>query len=148
MPRDLEIVGVGYEGLGLPAFLDRLRRSGTATLVDVRLTPLSRKPGFSKTALAAALQDAGIGYRHLRALGNPRDNRPGFGGSPTELRSARATFAGRLDTAPGAAALDRILELATAGPISLLCFEADEQRCHRYVVLERLRDRRQLALTG
>lgn len=47
-------------------------------LVDVRLTPLSRKPRLSKTKLAAALADVGIEYVHHRALGNPKDNRAGF----------------------------------------------------------------------
>ncbi|MDR1430587.1 MAG: DUF488 domain-containing protein, partial [Propionibacteriaceae bacterium] len=47
-------------------------------LVDVRQTPISRKRGLSKTALGAALSEAGIDYIHLRELGNPRDNRDGY----------------------------------------------------------------------
>ena len=33
---------------------------------------MSHKRGFSKTPLAQALQQAGIDYRHLRALGCPK----------------------------------------------------------------------------
>ncbi len=47
-------------------------------LVDVRLTPLSRKPGMSKRQLADALTAVGVEYLHLPALGNPRDNRDAF----------------------------------------------------------------------
>ncbi|MDQ3504076.1 MAG: DUF488 domain-containing protein [Actinomycetota bacterium] len=47
-------------------------------LLDVRLNAISRKPGFSKKRLTAALAAVGIGYRHARALGNPRDNREPF----------------------------------------------------------------------
>ncbi|PPJ18215.1 hypothetical protein C5E45_10195 [Nocardia nova] len=43
-----------------------LAEAGVATVVDVRLTPISRKPGLSKTKLSAALAEAGIRYVHLR----------------------------------------------------------------------------------
>ncbi|SEM69999.1 DUF488 domain-containing protein [Nonomuraea pusilla] len=65
-------------------------------LVDVRLTPISRKRGFSKTALATALAAAGIACRHMRALGNPKWNRAGFSGSPAEPGTARGVYADRL----------------------------------------------------
>jgi hypothetical protein len=145
---DLGVVGVGYEGLGLAAFVEGISLTGIVTLVDVRLTPLSRKPGFSKRALAGALAEAGVTYRHLPALGNPRENRPGFSGTPTQLDSARAEFGRRLDSGEGEAALGVILRWAQDGPVAMLCFEADERRCHRYVVLDRLRRRLALAIAG
>ena len=65
----MNIYTVGYEGLALEEFLLRLRRARVKTVVDVRDVPLSRKRGFSKTALAAALDGAGIKYLHVRRLG-------------------------------------------------------------------------------
>jgi Protein of unknown function, DUF488 len=47
--------GIGYEGLSIGAFVGQLRAEGITIVADVRLTPLSRKPGFSKRALAIAL---------------------------------------------------------------------------------------------
>ena len=46
----------GYEGLSLEAFIGRLKAAGVRTVLDVRATPLSRKAGFSKGALSAALR--------------------------------------------------------------------------------------------
>ncbi len=78
---------VGYEGKTLDPFVCGLRASGTRLLVDVRLNPVSRKSGFSKRALAAALADAGIGYCNAPQLGNPAWNRPGFTGTAEEVQS-------------------------------------------------------------
>ena len=39
------LVGVGYEGLTVGELVARLEAMGVTRLVDVRLTPISRKPG-------------------------------------------------------------------------------------------------------
>lgn len=66
---------IGYEGATLEGFLAALRRSRVSLLIDVRAVAVSRRKGFSKTALAAALAEAGIGYLHLRDLGDPKPGR-------------------------------------------------------------------------
>ena len=63
---------IGYQGRSLEEFLAVLRREGIGCVVDVRRNALSRKPGFSKTALREALAGAGIDYLHLRRLGIER----------------------------------------------------------------------------
>ena len=90
--RGQQMIGIGYEGCDLAEFIERLRLSSVTLLVDVRLNPISRKRGFSKTALSGALADAGIAYDHMRSLGNPKWNRPGFGGDPAELEIARGVY--------------------------------------------------------
>ena len=60
---------------GPASLVATLREAGVQRLVDVRKFPSSRRRGFSKTALAAALDAAGIEYVHARALGNPKPNR-------------------------------------------------------------------------
>ena len=42
---------LGYEARILAEFLDRLAQAGVSRLVDVRESPRSRRPGFSKTKL-------------------------------------------------------------------------------------------------
>lgn len=136
------VIGIGYEGLDLEALVSRLRLRDVVTVVDVRLNPISRKRGLSKTALRERLIGEGIGYEHLPALGNPRDNREGFGElEGTEAREAREKFDELLEEPVAQAALDRVLELAEAGTVALLCFEQDETRCHRELVLSALRSR-------
>src|ERR1700686_3884144 len=66
---------IGYEKARLPDVVAMLAASGVATLIDVRDRPISRRPGFSKHQLALAVQAAGIGYLHLRALGTPPEGR-------------------------------------------------------------------------
>jgi uncharacterized protein (DUF488 family) len=132
------VVGVGYEGLTSEEFLRELQSLGVDVLVDVRLTPISRKRGFSKRALAAAVETVGVRYEHLPALGNPKNNRAGFAGDSAELTDARAQYSARLGSPDAATAIAKILDLKDEGRVALLCFEADQQRCHRHVLLERL----------
>ncbi|RUA22066.1 DUF488 domain-containing protein [Billgrantia gudaonensis] len=61
----------GYEGIDIDTFLKRLRDAGVDKVIDVRQYPISRKPGFSKTAFSSRLRAAGIDYEHIRELGCP-----------------------------------------------------------------------------
>ncbi len=69
----MRIAGIGYEGGTVEDVVARLVEAGVDTVIDVRETPWSRKPGLSKTKLRAFLEAAGIEYRHMRAAGNPKD---------------------------------------------------------------------------
>lgn len=135
------LVGVGYEGRTLSEFLDGLVSEGVARLVDVRLTPISRKPGFSKTALSQALVEVGIAYEHRRELGNPKPNRAGFAGGEEELSRARAAFVEWISRPVALQAIDNLAELAKQERVAVLCFEADQARCHRDVVLAEVAER-------
>nr|WP_295786488.1 DUF488 domain-containing protein [uncultured Microbacterium sp.] len=102
------VIGVGYEGLDLDGLVSKLRLRGVVTLVDVRLNPISRRPGLSKTALRTRLEEESIVYEHLPASGNPRDNRQGFSVvTGSEARNARIRFVDRLKAEPGQEALGR-----------------------------------------
>jgi len=126
------IVSVGYEGRSLDEFIELLGAAGVETLVDVRLNPVSRKPGFSKTRLSAALGSAGIGYRHEPLLGNPRSNRDGFRkGWPSATRRYR----NRLDNG-SADAFRRTIALARQSRVALMCFEHLHAECHRAVIID------------
>jgi hypothetical protein len=60
------------QGLPLEAFIGRLKVTGVQAVLDVRANPLSRKPGFSKTAFSTALHGVGIIYAHFPAMGCPK----------------------------------------------------------------------------
>ncbi|MFC6014801.1 DUF488 family protein [Plantactinospora solaniradicis] len=135
------LVGVGYEGQPIDNFVAGLLAAGVSRLVDVRLTPISRKPGFSKSALTRALADVGISYEHRRELGNPKTNRSGFTGAPEELAAARARFAEMLREPAAADALDAVVEAGQRERVAVLCFEADQRHCHRDVVLQAAQNR-------
>jgi uncharacterized protein (DUF488 family) len=137
------LVSVGYEGRSVADLIQSLRAQSVRVLVDVRLTPLSRKKGLSKTALCQALADAGIRYVHYRQLGNPKDNREDFRqGSP----ASRQRYRDLLEGGPAADALRHVSELLDEGVVALLCFERDHSECHRGVVADVLSQQRDLVV--
>lgn len=126
------LFGVGYEGRSIDEVVALLTSRRIGVLVDVRLNAFSRKPGFSKAALARASADAAIEYRHEPGLGNPKANRAGFAGS--EVEEARARYRALVADEPAFAA---ILDLTATQKVAMLCFESDVSRCHRFCLLER-----------
>jgi uncharacterized protein (DUF488 family) len=126
---------IGYQDRTVNELIDILDDAGTKVLVDVRLTPLPRKPGLSKHRLAARLREAGIDYVHLPQLGNPRDNRDAFRRHDAQaLERYRAV----LETSEGRAALEQLAELAPSRRVALMCFEQGACECHRRMVAEAL----------
>lgn len=73
---DMGVYTIGYEGKGLEGFIGELLGAEVDVLVDVRELPVSRKRGFSKSALSARVNDAGIEYLHFRSSGS-RETRVG-----------------------------------------------------------------------
>ena len=120
------IVSVGYQGRSVDELIDVLRHSEVEVLVDVRLNPISRKPGFSKNPLSQALAEAGIGYRHERELGNPRENRDPFHRERYEAHLREV----------GLAVYAELMELARSVRIALLCYERLHRDCHRSYILD------------
>ncbi len=128
------LVSIGYEGRDPEQLVDILREQRVSVVVDVRLTPQSRKRGLSKRALAERLSLTGIGYHHLPELGNPRENREPFWRG--DLAAGRARFRDLLRVEASAAALAMLTTLAEHNRVAVLCFERDHDRCHRQVVID------------
>ncbi len=133
--QNMVLLTVGYEGRTAGELVAVLADARVDVLVDVRLTPLSRKPGLSKRQLADALAAAGVEYLHLPALGNPRDNRKAF--RLGDSRS-RARFRASLRTPQARAALDEIRSRVQEERVALLCFERQPDCCHRQLVSDDL----------
>lgn len=128
---------IGYEGADPERLTAALRGAGVATVADVRAVALSRKRGFSKSALAAELAEAGFGYAHLKALGTPPAGRAAArAGDAATMR--RIFCDAVLDTPEGEAALADLATRAEREPVCLLCFERDPAGCHRRILAERL----------
>ena len=123
------IYSVGYEGLTVAGLVERLQQSRIEELVDVRASPYSRRPGFSKKKLGESLEAAGIAYRHEPLLGNAFRDEEDFDAAMDLMRSYLAT-------GEPAEAVVRLVSLADGRRIAVLCLENDQRRCHRQVVLE------------
>jgi uncharacterized protein (DUF488 family) len=127
------VYGIGYEGLTLDQIVSRVAGAGIETLVDVRMTPSSRRPGFSKRPLAAALQEKGIAYVHEPDLGNPPENRATF--RTNDPTPGRLGMRRRLENGSGPA-LQRLVDRTKNETVAILCVERFEENCHRQVILE------------
>jgi uncharacterized protein (DUF488 family) len=130
---------IGYEGKTVDEFLSELCEAGVERVIDVRAVAASRRPGFSKSAMAAALKERGIDYLHLRALGTPKPGREAA--RKGRIDEMRAIFEVQLETPEAELAMEQADEAARERHSALLCFEADAGGCHRAVVAERLAGR-------
>lgn len=129
----MRIFTIGYEATTMGEFLAALGAAGVERVIDVRALPLSRRPGFSKTPLRAALAEAGIEYVHLRALGTPAAGREAARKGRHE--DLKRIYAGQLELPEAIAEGAQMLELALERPSALLCFERDPAACHRTLLL-------------
>jgi uncharacterized protein (DUF488 family) len=125
----MKLFTIGYEGSTQDQFVAALQSAGVERVIDVRAVPLSRKPGFSKTALAAALRAAGIDYVHLKALGTPPEGREAA--RKGNRAGLERVYAGQLELPEALGQAAEMLALAQEKPSALLCFERDPGMCHR-----------------
>ncbi|MPM13496.1 hypothetical protein SDC9_59853 [bioreactor metagenome] len=122
---------MGYEGLNINAFINRLRDAGVQTIVDVRELPLSRKKGFSKTAFREALAQSGIAYFHVPALGCPKNVRAQYK-TDNDWAIYTKSFLAYVETQE--ATVRELVKLSKMTKACLVCFEADFSMCHRTYV--------------
>lgn len=139
MGGSVGVVGLGYEGLSIEEFAAQVVARDIDIVVDVRLNALSRKRGFSKNGLRAAVAEFGVEYLHLPVLGNPKDNRDGFSvpGSRAGDR-ARGAYRDLLDAQGASEDIADVARRATVTLVGVMCFEANQHECHRELVIERV----------
>lgn len=127
---------IGYERASLDDFIATLSLRGVDTLVDIRDRAQSRRKGFSKSALTAALKDAGISYIHLRELGDPKDGREAA--RRGDYAEFRKIFSEVMKSDSAKQAMQKIEDLVQDSSICLMCYERDEKTCHRKIVSDSL----------
>lgn len=136
---DNPIFTIGYEGSTVDALVKALSANGIKTLIDVRAVPLSRKPGLSKTKLAARLNEEGVSYAGLKGLGTPAEGRAAARkGKKSELVRI---FSEHLQTENAQVDLREAIRIAEVTPSCLLCFEHSPDCCHRLLVAEAMSER-------
>jgi uncharacterized protein (DUF488 family) len=135
----MELFSIGYEKARQADVIAALKRAGVRTLIDVRDRPISRRPGFSKNQLAAALEEAGIRYVGLRALGTPPEGREA--NHKRKWEKFWQIVDAKLATAEAEHALYDAGAVAADSPSCLFCYEADWRICHRSRVADILATR-------
>lgn len=130
----ITLASVGYERRTAENLVELLQANGVTVLIDVRLTPISRKKGLSKTALAAALQAADIEYVHARELGNPKENREPF---RRGSQRARDRYIAHIQNG-AAQAVQNVVAQARKQYVALLCYEREHNQCHRSCITDEI----------
>ncbi len=131
-----QIWTIGYERVGAPDFVAALKAAKIKTLIDVREVANSRRAGFSKKALAASLDAAGIAYIHLKPLGTPKAGREAA--RKGDVSTMQRIFEAKLVEPESQLALAEAADLAKSGRACLMCLEHDWRDCHRAIVARHL----------
>ncbi len=129
---------IGYENVGQADFVAALKDAKIKTLIDVREVANSRRAGFSKKSLAAALDEAGIAYVHMKPLGTPKAGREAA--RKGDSKTMRRIFEAKMVEPESQLALSKAAELANKGRVCLMCLEHDWRDCHRTIVAQHLED--------
>lgn len=125
-----QLFTIGYEGVSLEQYINKLIIEDIHVLCDVRKNAYSQKYGFSKSQLEKACNGVGIEYIHVPNLGIASDKRQ-------DLRSQKdydLLFSDyeRTVLPYQKSSLDYIYNLIeNKRRVALTCFEKDPKQCHR-----------------
>ena len=135
--RILKLLTIGYEGREIDEFINRLKRFNISRLIDVREIPLSRKRGFSKSALRERREDENIEYVHVKALGSSSTIR-------NKLKSDRdydyffKAYSNYLSQ--NMEVLIEVYQFISDGINCIMCYERMPEKCHRSTVADKIKE--------
>ena len=134
---DRNLFTVGYEGQSMESFISTLKAHYVECLLDVREIPLSRKRGFSKSALRDHLAENEIQYVHLRDLGSPKNVRnqlKASGNYKVFFKAMNKHLAEVTDT------IEQAHSYVKQNTCCLMCFERFAETCHRSLVAKKIKE--------
>ena len=126
---------IGYEGISLEEYLNRLLRNDVRLLVDVRNNPLSMKYGFSKSQLKRFCESLGIAYLHLPDVGIQSDQRQELN-TQKDYDELFEQYKAQNLTQTKNTQLEILNLIKQHHRIALTCFEANICQCHRKPLAE------------
>lgn len=125
-----QLFSIGYEGITLETYINKLIINDVHVLCDVRKNAFSQKYGFSKSQLKKACEGVGIEYVHIPELGIVSDKRK-------ELNTQKdydKLFQEYEQTSlkQNHVALLKVRDLLkTKKRVAVTCFEKNPEQCHR-----------------
>jgi uncharacterized protein (DUF488 family) len=128
------LFSIGYEGISLEKYFNKLLLNNVKVLCDVRKNAFSQKIGFSKGVLKNVCNALGILYIHIPELGIESDKRQNLKTQKdydmlfADYENNHLIYQGEYIT--------QILSLIeTHQRIAVTCFEANHCQCHRSKVV-------------
>jgi uncharacterized protein (DUF488 family) len=126
---------IGYEGVSLEKYLNKLVSNDVKLLVDVRKNSLSMKFGFSKSLLKKYCESLDIEYIHIPEVGINSDQRQEL--NTQQDYDALFEVYKKTTLKETDSYQTKIIELLSKYKrIALTCFEADICQCHRKPLAE------------
>ncbi len=134
--KDKALFSMGYEGISVDTYFNKLLNKGINLIVDVRKNAFSRKYGFSKKELKKICDRLKISYLHFDYLGIDSSKRKNLATD----EDYKKVFASYKENFPTEKAKNDLLELFKKySRIMLTCFEKDHNYCHRSIIIELLK---------
>ncbi|MDD5770020.1 MAG: DUF488 family protein [Candidatus Gracilibacteria bacterium] len=123
------IFTIGYEGITIDKYVDKLIQNNVNILVDIRKNPNSMKYGFSSARLKQIVEKRGIKYLSIKELGIEGEDRKDL----ASFVDYQKLFENYKKTLPEKEKYIKIMSdlLENGNRIALTCFEADHNYCHR-----------------
>lgn len=121
---------IGYEGVSLEEYLNKLIINGIKVLCDVRKNSLSMKYGFSKSQLQNECVGVGIKYIHLPDLGIDSAKRHELN-TQSDYNKLFMFYRNDILKKTRSQQEHIINLLKTDKRVALTCFEANIHQCHR-----------------
>ena len=127
---------IGHSNRTSEEFALLLQEPRIELIVDVRRFPGSRRlPQFASETLQAELEDRGVGYHWISALGGrrrPDPDSPNTGWTHPAFRA----YADHIETEEFAEGLTELLMLSGGLRTAIMCAEALWWRCHRRLIAD------------
>src|SRR5215472_10133716 len=132
---------IGHSTRTIAEFGALLLEHDIQLVADVRAIPRSRtNPQFNLDVLPVSLEEFGMRYQHFPELGGRRHHPRGAPPSPNTFwrNDSFRNYADYAATAPFAAGLARLRDLAEGARCAIMCSEAVWWRCHRRIISDYL----------
>ena len=139
-PVRLTLYTIGHSNRPLDEFLALLDGHAVRGVADVRAFPSSRRwPHFNRAPLSAALQEHGVTYEWIPALGGRRRGSL-HAQSPHTAWTVAAfrNYADHMESEEFAGGLDQLLAAARRQRTAFMCAEALYWQCHRRLIADYL----------
>lgn len=125
-----QLFSIGYEGISLETYINKLIINDVRVLCDVRKNAFSQKYGFSKSQLKTACEGVGIQYIHIPELGIESENRQALH-TQQDYDNLFDEYE-KTTLKKSIAALLKVRDiLEKESRLALTCFEKDPILCHR-----------------
>jgi uncharacterized protein (DUF488 family) len=131
-PQNAETIlyTIGYEGVSLELYLNKLLKNNIKLLIDVRKNPLSMKFGFSKNHLKTYCNSLSIEYIHIPEVGIESEYRQELN-SQSDYDNLFDIYKEKSLTQTAKYQQDILNLLIDKKRVALTCFEANICQCHR-----------------